>query len=228
MVKNITGGNKSKKQARSSFAPQQTQHVRKATEEDEIYAVVTKIFGGSNCQVMCNDGISRSCVIRNKFKTFGKRDNILSIGVWILVGIRTWEVRPNGVQKCDLLEVYSQTEKDKLQQVESCSFKVLTSAVDTNKDDKNSELIFSNNVDTYNDNDNDNDNDMPTTELSSSDDEERDNKNSKTKEKEKEKETLTKPKSLKDIMATNTNTNNKSYDTDWLKEEEQQINVDDI
>jgi len=221
MVKNITGGNKSKKQARSSFAPQQTQHVRKATEEDEIYAVVTKIFGGSNCQVMCNDGISRSCVIRNKFKTFGKRDNILSIGVWILVGIRTWEVRPNGVQKCDLLEVYSQTEKDKLQQVESCSFKVLTSAVDTNKDDKNSELIFSNNVDTYNDNDN---NDMPTTELSSSDDEEHDNKNNKIKEKE----TPTKPKSLKDIMATNTNTNNKSYDTDWLKEEEQQINVDDI
>ena len=221
MVKNITGGNKSKKQARSSFAPQQTQHVRKATEEDEIYAVVTKIFGGSNCQVMCNDGISRSCVIRNKFKTFGKRDNILSIGVWILVGVRTWEVRPNGVQKCDLLEVYSQTEKDKLQQVESCSFKVLTSAVDTNKDDKNSELIFSNNVDTYNDNDN---NDMPTTELSSSDDEEHDNKNNKIKEKE----TPTKPKSLKDIMATNTNTNNKSYDTDWLKEEEQQINVDDI
>lgn len=221
MVKNITGGNKSKKQARSSFAPQQTQHVRKATEEDEIYAVVTKIFGGSNCQVMCNDGISRSCVIRNKFKTFGKRDNIISIGVWILVGIRTWEVRPNGVQKCDLLEVYSQTEKDKLQQVESCSFKVLTSAVDTNKDDKNSELIFSNNVDTYNDNDN---NDMPTTELSSSDDEEHDNKNNKIKEKE----TPTKPKSLKDIMATNTNTNNKSYDTDWLKEEEQQINVDDI
>ncbi len=226
MVKNITGGNKSKKQARSSFAPQQTQHVRKATEEDEIYAVVTKIFGGSNCQVMCNDGISRSCVIRNKFKTFGKRDNIISIGVWILVGIRTWEVRPNGVQKCDLLEVYSQTEKDKLQQVESCSFKVLTSAVDTNKDDKNSELIFSNNVDTYNDNDND----RPTTELSSSDDEERDNKNGKTKKKKKK--TLTKPKSLKYIMATKTNTNintnNKSYDTDWLKEEEQQINVDDI
>jgi len=221
MVKNITGGNKSKKQARSSFAPQQTQHVRKATEEDEIYAVVTKIFGGSNCQVMCNDGISRSCVIRNKFKTFGKRDNIISIGVWILVGIRTWEVRPNGVQKCDLLEVYSQTEKDKLQQVESCSFKVLTSAVDTNKDDKNSELIFSNNVDTYNDNDN---NDMPTTKLYRSDDEEHDNKNNKIKEKE----TPTKPKSLKDIMATNTNTNNKSYDTDWLKEEEQQINVDDI
>lgn len=221
MVKNITGGNKSKKQARSSFAPQQTQHVRKATEEDEIYAVVTKIFGGSNCQVMCNDGISRSCVIRNKFKTFGKRDNIISIGVWILVGIRTWEVRPNGVQKCDLLEVYSQTEKDKLQQVESCSFKVLNKAVDTNKEDKNSELIFSNNIDIYNDN-NDNNDIMLTTELSSSDDEEHDNKNNKTKE------TPTKPKSLKDIMATKTNTNNISYDTDWLKEEEQQINVDDI
>ena len=221
MVKNLTGGNKSKKQARSSFAPQQTQHVRKATEEDEIYAVITKIFGGSNCQVMCNDGISRSCVIRNKFKTFGKRDNILSIGVWILAGIRTWEVRPNGVQKCDLLEVYSQSEKDKLQQVESCSFKILTNATDSNKDDKNSELIFSNNVETY---DGDGDKNIPTTELSSSDDEEHNknnnSKNSKTKE--------TTNKSLKDIMATNTNTNNKSYDTDWLKEEQQQINVDDI
>ena len=29
-------------------------------------------------------------------------------------------------------------------------------------------------------------------------------------------------------MATNTNTNNNNYNTDWLKEEEQQINVDDI
>jgi len=227
MVKNLTGGNKSKKQARSSFAPQQTQHVRKATEEDETYADITKIFGGSNCQVICNDGISRSCVIRNKFKTFGKRDNILSIGVWILAGIRAWEVRPNGVQKCDLLEVYSQSEKDKLQQVESCSFKILTNATDSNKDDKNSELIFSNNVETYDDDvdvDGDKNKNIPTTELSSSDDEEHNknnnSKNSKTKE--------TTNKRLKDIMATNTNTNNKSYDTDWLKEEQQQINVDDI
>jgi initiation factor 1A len=201
MVKNLTGGNKSKKQARCSFTPQQTQHVRKATEEGEIYAIVTKIFGGPNCQVMCNDGVSRSCIIRNKFKTFGKRDNIISIGVWILVGIRTWEVRPNGGQKCDLLEVYSQTEKDKLQQVESCSFKNLTN------EDKNSDLIFSNNLKICHDKH------IPTNESSSTDDE------NDTKEK-----VIT--KSLKDIMTTN-NKNNTNNDTDWLNQEEQ-INVDDI
>ena len=104
MVKNATGGNKSKKQARSSSsAPQQ--NIRKAKEEGEIYAAVTKIFGGPNCQVMCNDGISRSCIIRNKFKTKGKRDNNITIGSWILVGIRDWEVRSDGTQKCDLFMI---------------------------------------------------------------------------------------------------------------------------
>ena len=151
MVKNATGGNKSKKQARSkSSAPQQ--NIRKAKEEGEMYAAVTKIFGGPNCQVMCNDGVSRSCIIRNKFKTRGKRDNNIMVGSWILVGIRDWEVRSDGTQKCDLLEVYSHSEKDKLKQIEVCDFKNLNSVSDSITDSKHKseeQLEFSSSVNAY-------------------------------------------------------------------------------
>jgi len=151
MVKNATGGNKSKKQARSkSSAPQQ--NIRKAKEEGEMYAAVTKIFGGPNCQVMCNDGVSRSCIIRNKFKTKGKRDNNIVVGSWILVGIRDWEVRSDGTQKCDLLEVYSHSEKDKLKQIEVCDFKNLNSVSDSISDSKHKseeQLEFSSSVNAY-------------------------------------------------------------------------------
>jgi initiation factor 1A len=155
MVKNATGGNKSKKQARSSGSSAPQQNIRKATEEGEIYAAITKIFGGPNCQVMCNDGVSRSCIIRNKFKTRGKRDNNITIGSWILVGIRDWEVRSDGSQKCDLLEVYSHYEKDKLKQIEVCDFKHLNSVSDSiaenNKHTTTSEgqMEFSSSVNAY-------------------------------------------------------------------------------
>lgn len=151
MVKNATGGNKSKKQARSkSYAPQQ--NIRKAKEEGEMYAAVTKIFGGPNCLVMCNDGVSRSCIIRNKFKTRGKRDNNITVGSWILVGIRDWEVRSDGSQKCDLLEVYSHSEKDKLKQIEVCDFKHLNTISDSIADTKHTseeQLEFSSSINAY-------------------------------------------------------------------------------
>ena len=155
MVKNATGGNKSKKQARGSGSSAPQQNIRKAKEEGEIYAAVTKIFGGPNCLVMCNDGVSRSCIIRNKFKTRGKRDNNITIGSWILVGIRDWEVRSDGTQKCDLLEVYSHYEKDKLKQIEVCDFKHLNSVSDSvaenNKHHTTSEeqMEFSSSVNAY-------------------------------------------------------------------------------
>jgi hypothetical protein len=82
---------------------------------------------------MCNDGIIRCCFIRNKFKTYGKRENTVSVGIWILAGIRLWESRTSGVQKCDLLEVYSQTEKDRLKQTETCSFQNLLNAIEADR-----------------------------------------------------------------------------------------------
>tara|TARA_B110000261_G_scaffold157116_1_gene191764 strand:+ start:273 stop:827 length:555 start_codon:yes stop_codon:yes gene_type:complete len=113
MVKN-TGGNKSKRQGRKHVNAPQQRSVRYIQEEGEVYAVVTKLFGGSNCEVMCMDGKVRLCVIRNKFRGRDKRDNTISPNVWVLVGIRDWEARIGKPQKCDLLEVYSDGDREKI------------------------------------------------------------------------------------------------------------------
>ena len=135
MVKNQKGGNKSKKGARKHINPGVPRHTRYAVEDGEVYGAVIKLYGGSNCEVMCNDGVSRLCIIRNKFKGRGKRDNVISTSVWVLVGLRDWEVRVTGKQRCDLLEVYSNSDKDKLKQTAGCSFTALLSVnLDPNDD----------------------------------------------------------------------------------------------
>lgn len=115
MVKNM-GGNKSKKQARKKVnVPQQRNlRYRSDKEEDEMYAIVTKLYGGSNSSVFCMDGMTRHCIIRNKFRGRDKRDNIITTNTWVLVGLRNWEARGDKQQRCDLLEVYSDNEKEKL------------------------------------------------------------------------------------------------------------------
>lgn len=137
MVKNNTGGNKSKKQGRKFAAAAlegggAQQKVRRAEQVGEMYAAITKIFGGTSCKIICIDGTTRDCIIRRKFNSAGgKRQNMLSIGTWVLVGLRDWEVRTNGEQKCDLLEVYSPFEKDRLKQIENnFNFKILNVASD--------------------------------------------------------------------------------------------------
>ena len=61
--------------------------------------------------------MERLCIIRKKVKGRGKRGNEVSPGVWLLVGKREFEAVVEGrKQKVDLLEVYSQSDKKKLQQ----------------------------------------------------------------------------------------------------------------
>lgn len=130
MVKNSTGGNKSKKQARKSTnISQQNKEIRKAVEVGEVYAAVTKMFGGKECEVMCIDGIKRRCVMRSKFTFRSKAENNLSPGTMVLVGLRDWEVRHTGNEKCDLLEVYSQSEKERLKQTEGCDFSAINAII---------------------------------------------------------------------------------------------------
>ena len=115
MVKNKTGGNKAKKQGRKHASVPQNRNTRFAKEDGEMYAVITKIFGGPNCEAICNDGKTRMCVIRNKFRGRDKKDNTISNNTWVLVGLRDWEVVANGkLEKCDLLEVYNPSEMDRL------------------------------------------------------------------------------------------------------------------
>lgn len=118
MVKNTTGGSKHKSQARKNVAPRggASSALRVAQEEGECYAQVEKMLGGSNCHVKCVDGDTRLCVIRGKFRGRGKRDNTLSTGSLVLVGIRDYETCKGGgkLQTCDLLEVYRESDKTRL------------------------------------------------------------------------------------------------------------------
>jgi initiation factor 1A len=163
MVKNSTGGNKSKKQARKTAIQnhQPAKEIRKAKEEGEMYAAVSKMFGGKECEVMCIDHKVRRCVMRSKFMFRGKAENNLSVGTMILVGLRDWEVRHTGSERCDLLEVYSQSEKERLKQYESCDFTAI-SALLIGASTKEEE-VFSNFHDTDEDEDKDKDEDEDET-----------------------------------------------------------------
>jgi translation initiation factor 1A len=116
MVKNKKGGNKHKKMGRKYLnEPEKKIRYKCDKEEDEQYACIVKILGGSVCQVLCEDGKIRQCIIRKKFRGRGKWDNIISSHVIVLVGIRSWEIKMDGkMQKSDLLQVYSSTERTKL------------------------------------------------------------------------------------------------------------------
>jgi translation initiation factor IF-1 len=144
MVKNL-GGNKAKKQARKGVVVGNStvvQKVRYVEETGEMYAVVVTIFGGKFCQVMCDDGISRRCTIRRKFMMSRKGDNAIAVGTWAMVGLYDWEKRSDGSQTCDILEVYSTGEKEKLKQTVSAV--TLKHIIAINRTfEGNNEIIFS-------------------------------------------------------------------------------------
>jgi hypothetical protein len=145
MVKN-SGGNKAKKQARKTVGlPTVVQNVRYVKEEGELYAVITKIYGGKTCQIMCDDGVSRRCTIRRKFMMSRRGDNALAVGTWLMAGLYDWEKRADGTQNCDILEVYSAGEKEKLKQtVNSKLLKHIMAVNNTLEDNKNGkEVVFS-------------------------------------------------------------------------------------
>jgi translation initiation factor 1A len=117
MVKNF-GGNKSKKQGRKFVGdPKASKELRLPENEFEIIASVNKDYGNGRCLTICLDGKERICIIRNKFRGRGKKDNLVKIGTWVLIGRREWEtIRDDKPENCDLLVVYRDDEKKKLMQ----------------------------------------------------------------------------------------------------------------
>ena len=115
MVKNTKGGKNSKRMARKHVNEVSHKGIRYVREEGEMYATVTKHFGGQ-CEVVTTDGTTRLCVLRGKFKGRQRRDNNITNGSWVMVGVRDWEARSDGKNKCDLLYVYNDIEKDLLKQ----------------------------------------------------------------------------------------------------------------
>ena len=115
MVKN-SGGCRTKGLARKNEQPKSTK-LRMVQEDGEQYAVVRKIFGGSRCEVFCQDNTTRQAIIRGKFSGRNKRRNIIQSGTVLLVGLRDWvTVKEDKIQECDVLEVYSVLEVDQLKQ----------------------------------------------------------------------------------------------------------------
>ena len=114
MVKNTTGGSKAKKGASKDSIS--NKRVRLAECADEIYGVATKMLGGGKFYVKCNDNIERLCNIGGKFSGKHKQSNFIKVGTWVLVGLRTYETVIDKMPKCDLLECYSDFDKDKLLQ----------------------------------------------------------------------------------------------------------------
>ena len=120
MVKNKVGGNKAKKYGRKHMlGDNQAVKVRFAKEEGEMYAIVIKHFGQGRMDVLCEDDKIRSCIIRKKFRGRHRHNNKASVGYFIMVGIREWEMTSKSKETCDLLETYDDQEKDRLMQCQS-------------------------------------------------------------------------------------------------------------
>ena len=115
MVKNTTGGNKSKGFARKNFTKKDNS-LRTSEDEAEVYVQVTKIYGGPMCQVITLKDEELLCHIRGKFRGRGKRDNFIGNGTWLLVGKREWEKESSSgkLLNCDVIEVYNDADKVKL------------------------------------------------------------------------------------------------------------------
>ena len=115
MVKNF-GGNKAKGYARKNCGKQDN-NLRVVEEDGEVYAQVTKIFGGKMCQVITLDGTIMNCHIRGNFsRPRSNHDNCITVNTWTIVGLREWENQEakGKTLNCDLLEVYNDNDKIKL------------------------------------------------------------------------------------------------------------------
>ena len=147
MVKNKFGGNKSKRMGRK-FLHTGPIRTRFSEDPDEIYACCSKMHG-PQCDVLCLDGKTRLCHIRNKFKGRGKRDSLISIGTWLLVGKRSFETESDTKKgNCDLLEVYNENDKKKLIQhypdVSWSVFNVIQAVGGSSEQDDDLGITFSN------------------------------------------------------------------------------------
>lgn len=117
MVKNTSGGNKSKGFARKNLVKRDNT-LRVPQEEGEIYAQAVKVMGGSIASAIDIEGKPLRAHIRGKFRGRGKRDNFIGPGTWLLVGLHTWETdkssKHDEIRNCDILEVYNENDKNRL------------------------------------------------------------------------------------------------------------------
>ena len=131
-----------KRQASKSFGSSANTKLRVPSSGDEIFAIATKMLGNSTFNCIGLDGNTLLCHIRGKFSGKGKRDNTVSPGTWVLVGLYQWnassvELLKKGkvkLRECDLLEVYSDRDKQRLRDSVSENWELLDKNDPTNLD----------------------------------------------------------------------------------------------
>ena len=147
MVKNEGGGCNGKKVARKHKTKGKND-LRLSNSADEKYAIVKKLLGNT-CDVICEDGVNRRCIIRGKFTGRNKRDNMLDSGTYILIGMREWvdeaghsrHADENNVKYCDLLEVYNSMERDILRRTHNI-FSSLKDESGNKYEDRDTNVMF--------------------------------------------------------------------------------------
>jgi initiation factor 1A len=137
MVKNTKGGSSHKKFARKhSGGGARINNLRTSQDISEVYAIVTKMLGNGMFHCHCIDVKIRLGHIRGKFSyRTGKRDNMVQVGKWVLVGLREWDTSETSCiskqsekfQQCDLLEVYNDTDKQRLKETINQNWGILES-----------------------------------------------------------------------------------------------------
>lgn len=112
MVKNITGGTKTKGLARK--------HQRSAGGDGKLrlpenpleqVACVTKMLGNGMCDITTEKNEQLLGHIRNKFRGRHKRHNLITTTTIVLIGLRDWE---NPYKNCDILTIYSDSQINQL------------------------------------------------------------------------------------------------------------------
>ena len=114
MVKNTTGGTKTKGLARKHQSQGGDARLRLPTNELEVVACVTKMLGNGMCEIYTNKDVRLIGHIRNKFRGRQKRNNMISTSMIVLVGLREWE---NPIKNCDILTIYDDSQVSQLKNI---------------------------------------------------------------------------------------------------------------
>lgn len=108
MVKNTTGGSKTKAFARKNVGPVSSMDYTPRCELEKT-AIVTKLYGNGMCQVLTTEApqLDLMCHIRGKFRGRSKKQNMIVLNSRVVIGLRDWE---NPYKNCDLISVSSSYE----------------------------------------------------------------------------------------------------------------------
>jgi len=142
MVKNTTGGNKSKGMARKLTNTNNSGKLRVSMDENEQYACISRLLGNGMCRATTSHGKDLLCFIRGKFRGRNKRANIISVSSIVLVGIRSWA--GDNPKECDLLEVYDQNETNQLKMIPNINWALFNEFNSISKNNDDDFVVFNN------------------------------------------------------------------------------------